>query len=388
MYAIGLISGTSADGIDAALVHLRGTEADLEIDLVAGSTYPDPPALRARVLATCAGEPLSVENLAALDDAIAAAFAAAARKLQTGQPPAQLIGSHGQTVFHRPPTADTLGYSLQLGRGDAIARLTGTRTIANFRAADIAAGGHGAPLVSKLDACLLGHPSEPRCVQNLGGIGNFTYLPPTSDPDWQQQICGWDTGPGNALLDLAIAASSGGRLTYDADGAEAAKGTTDRALLAELLEHPFFAQAPPKSTGRETFGAGWLAHYRDRAARLAPADWLATLTDFTAHSVARSYRDLPRPPATVLLCGGGRHNRTLVARLQTLLPASTVTSVDRAGLDGDLKEAIAFAVLAYWRELGIPGNLPQVTGARVALPLGEVHLPGLGGNASHRPSGS
>ncbi|WP_051358146.1 anhydro-N-acetylmuramic acid kinase [Rubidibacter lacunae] len=381
MPVIGLVSGTSADGIDAALVNVDGTDTDLRVELLAGATYPYPPDLRATILAVCAGQPLSLEELVALDDAIAWEFAAAARAIQSGQPAARAIGSHGQTVFHRPPAPTApvpLGRSFQLGRGEAIAHLTDLPTASNFRAADIAVGGEGAPLVSKLDACLLAHPTEARCIQNLGGIGNVTYLPPKSSPDWERSICGWDTGPGNALLDLAVTALTNGEQTYDDGGAWAARGTCDRALVDTWLEHCFFHQPPPKSTGRELFGAGFLTANRHHAERLDPADWLATLTELTAATVAHSYRSfLPALPNTVLLCGGGRHNQTLVGRLQALLPETTITTTDAAGLDGDRKEAIAFAVLGYWRARGdVSGNLPGVTGARAPVLLGDLHLPG------------
>src|SRR5919199_5014013 len=230
---IGLISGTSVDGIDAALVEICGTDVDLKVKLLSGATYPYPAALREQILEVCGGAPLSMAELAQLDDAIALEFAQAAQKIQTGDTPAELIGSHGQTVYHRPrelkverlnvessnlqppnlqpsnlqppnlEPSTLLGYSLQLGRGELIAHLTGIKTVSNFRAADIAAEGQGAPLVSKVDAYLLSSPTQHRCMQNIGGIGNVTYLP-ARQGDWIDRVCGWDTGPGNSLLDLAV----------------------------------------------------------------------------------------------------------------------------------------------------------------------------------------
>ncbi|MGH2412506.1 MAG: anhydro-N-acetylmuramic acid kinase, partial [Microcystaceae cyanobacterium] len=222
MYCIGLMSGTSVDGIDAALVDITGTEMDLQVQLLAGETYPYPPQLRQTILAVCGGASLSMAELAELDDGIATQFAIAAETIQTetGNIAVQLIGSHGQTVFHRPASKEkgTLGYSLQLGRGEVIATLTGIPTVSNFRVADIAAGGQGAPLVSKVDAYLLSHPTLYRCIQNIGGIGNLTYLPARQQSNWEQAICGWDTGPGNALLDLAVRWLTDGQQTYDKDG--------------------------------------------------------------------------------------------------------------------------------------------------------------------------
>ena len=236
---------------------------------------------------------------------------------------AELVGSHGQTVYHRPTTDRAMGYSLQLGRGELIAAITQIETIDNFRAADIAAGGQGAPLVPKPDAYLLGHPSEHRCVQNIGGIGNVTYLPPHSQPDWERQVCGWDTGPGNSLLDLAVAQLSDGKLTFDRDGAWAATGSSYQPLVSKWLEQEYFRAVPPKSTGRELFGTEYLqaCMVDATAADLSAADLLATLTDFTASSIADSYRRfLPRLPDRVLLCGGGSRNLYLRQRLQYHLP--------------------------------------------------------------------
>jgi anhydro-N-acetylmuramic acid kinase len=376
MRVIGLMSGTSVDGIDAALVELNGTTLDLQVKLLAGATYPYPEQLRSQILAVCGGTKLSMLELAELDDAIAKSFGQAAQAIQAGQPPAQLIGSHGQTVFHRPTTKAEMGYSLQLGRGELIAATCQITTIDNFRSADIAAGGQGAPLVPKPDAYLLGHPDEHRCVQNIGGIGNLTYLPPTSQPGWETRVCGWDTGPGNSLLDLAVTQLSQGKLTFDRDGAWAATGKVCAPLVEKWLAQPYFCTVPPKSTGRELFGNDYLQACIADAAdyQLDAADLLATLTELTASSIADSYRRfLPQLPDRMLVCGGGSRNLYLQQRLQLQLPTTQVMTTDEAGIDGDYKEAIAFAVLAYWRKLEIPGNLPPATGAKSPVLLGDVH---------------
>lgn len=381
---VGLISGTSVDGIDAALVEIDGRGLELEVELLAGETYPYPDDLRAEILAVCEGKPLSMEALAALDDAIARQFARAAQNIQRGRSPAQLIGSHGQTVFHRPPTTEknegkeAMGYSLQLGRGEMMAEQTGLPVVSNFRAADIAAGGQGAPLVSRIDACLLAHPRESRCVQNLGGIGNVTYLPPRRGDNWEAQICGWDTGPSNVLLDLAVGQLTDGRQSYDRDGEWAAQGKPCQELIDRWLQQDFFQQPPPKSTGRELFSAGYLHQCEEEAMpyQLSAADWLATLSELTVVSIVQSYRQfLPQMPNRVLLCGGGSRNSYLKKRLATQLESTVVTTTDAVGLSSDFKEAIAFAVLAYWRQEGSGGNVPQVTGARQLQPLGTIHLP-------------
>ncbi|MCA1990995.1 MAG: anhydro-N-acetylmuramic acid kinase [Coleofasciculus sp. S288] len=386
---IGLMSGTSVDGIDAAVVEIVGKDVDLNVELLAGATYPYPPALREQILAVCAGAALSMVQLAELDDAIAFHFAQAAQKIQIGNPTADLIGSHGQTVYHRPPRLQSnertslshpitpLGYSYQLGRGEVIAQLTGIKTVSNFRTADIAVGGQGAPLVSKVDTYLFSSPTQHRCVQNIGGIGNVTYLP-ARQGNWIEQVCGWDTGPGNALLDLAVQHFTNGSQTYDKDGNWARQGTPCEALVKQWLTQDFFQIPPPKSTGRELFGVDYLNQCLAESAayNLTPADLLATLTELTATSIAHSYRSfLPQMPDEVFLAGGGSRNLYLKQRLQTLLNPVQVLTTDEVGVSAEFKEAIAFAVLAHWRTLGFPGNLPQVTGASGDVLLGNIYSP-------------
>jgi anhydro-N-acetylmuramic acid kinase len=378
MRVIGLMSGTSVDGIDAALVDIQGEPERLRIELLGFATYPYAAELRAKILAVCAGAPLSAFEFAALDDHIAESFAAAALQLQKHHGPADLIGSHGQTIFHRPPE-DNLGLSWQLGRGEAIAQQTGIKTVSNFRRADLAAGGQGAPLVPKVDAYLLAHPTKHRCIQNLGGIGNVTYLPPKNQPDWENHVIGWDTGPGNVLLDLAIQKLTAGQQAYDQDGIWASQGTPHFDLVQQWLRDPFIEQLPPKSTGREYFGVDFLEKcWQDaQKLRLTEADWLASLTEFTALTVQRNYQlFLPQLPDEIFLCGGGCRNRYLRQRLQLAFGNRIpVNSTDALGLNYDAKEAIAFAVLAYWRVNKFPGNLPKVTGAKSAVLLGEIHSP-------------
>ena len=377
MFVVGLMSGTSVDGIDAALVKIQGTTTDLQVQLIAGDTYPYPPALRQQILDVCAGAKLSMVELAELDDAIAHCFATAVQNIQATHQVAELIGSHGQTVFHRPATPNLMGYSQQIGRGAVIAQQTRLNVIDNFRAADIEAGGQGAPLVPKVDAYLLSDPAAHRCIQNIGGIGNLTYLPPRSQTNWETQVTGWDTGPGNSLIDLAVNKLSNGQQTFDRDGAWAAQGKVCEALVDQWLQHEYLQQAPPKSTGREMFGWEYLEKTCLPAAQqfgLNNQDFLATLTDFTAASIAHSYQDfLPHQPEQVLLCGGGARNLFLIKCLQARLPNAQVTTTTAAGLDSDFKEAIAFAVLAYWRWHQIPGNLPQVTGAKSSVLLGDIY---------------
>ncbi|MFM5889191.1 MAG: anhydro-N-acetylmuramic acid kinase [Dolichospermum sp.] len=374
---IGLMSGTSVDGIDTALVEISGRDLDLKVELIAGETYPYPPQLREQILELGAGAAVSMAELATIDDAISRSFAEAAQLIQVGHQAATLIGSHGQTVYHLPrQEAGELGYSLQLGRGSLIAHLTGITTVSNFRSADIAIGGHGAPLVPRVDAYLLGDYREERCIQNIGGIGNVTYLPAVSD-HWLSQIRGWDTGPGNSLLDLAVQHFTNGAKTYDENGDWAASGTPCYPLVEKWLGHEYFHLPPPKSTGRELFGVAYLHQCLEDAQDYQfstwPADFLATITELTAVSIVHNYDTfLPRKPHQVLLCGGGSRNIYLKRRLELLLGKVPVSTTDKLGISSSFKEAIAFAVLAYWRSVGIPGNLPAVTGASQEVLLGEI----------------
>ncbi|BAD78646.1 hypothetical protein syc0456_d [Synechococcus elongatus PCC 6301] len=374
MRVLGLISGTSADGIDVAIAEIQGFQADLSVALLAFETIAYEPSLRDRILEVAAGFPLSVAELTALDAAIAQAFATAAQTLIQQHGAVDLIGSHGQTVYHQPLQAGQLGWSVQLGWGAAIAQQTGITTVSNFRSADLALGGQGAPPVPAVDLWLLGSDSENRCVQNIGGIGNLTWLPRRDHPDWQSEVRGWDTGPGNSLLDLAVQKLSQGRLSYDDGSQWAATGQIDQVLCDRWLqEDDYFRLPPPKSTGRERYGWQFLETWAAELDRLTAADQLATLTEFTAASIVNNYRHfLPALPDRVLVCGGGLHNQFLLQRLQQQLPTVKIASTDDFGVNSQAKEAIAIAVLAYWRQHNVPGNLPAVTGASGPALLGDV----------------
>jgi anhydro-N-acetylmuramic acid kinase len=387
MQIIGLMSGTSVDSIDAALVEVQGQGYDLTVQVLASTFLDYPEALRSQILQVCGGQPLPVAVLADLDDQIAHQFAIAAQTLIAAHGPADLIASHGQTIFHRPCSASQgsplpLARSIQLGRGAVIAGLTDCPTVSNFRAADIAAGGEGAPLVPPVDLALLSHDHHYRCVQNIGGIGNVTALPPRSAQEACQGAAmaamGWDTGPGNSLIDIAVHHFSQGDLAFDRDGQWSAQGTICEPLLARWLTHPYFQQKPPKSTGRETFGWDFFQRCMQQAAAddLSAADVLATLTELTVVSIAQSYEQfLHCLPDEVLICGGGSRNRYLMTRLQQQWPQIPVKPTDAAGIPSDLKEAIAFAVLGFWHHQGWPGNLTAVTGAQRPAVLGEMAWP-------------
>jgi len=374
--AIGLMSGTSVDGIDAALVEIIDRHEKLETNLIAGHTYPYAADLRDEILAVCAGEARSLQQICELDDRIAESFAQAAIAIMAkGDRLPDLIASHGQTVFHRPPVSQqdgktSLGYTIQLGRGAVIAELTGLQTISDFRVADIEAGGQGAPLVSMLDVLLLSDPTKYRVCQNIGGISNLTYLPPNSLEN-QAQVFGFDNGAGNVLIDMATQKLFG--QPFDRDGAIARQGKPDLAIIEKWLKQEFFVTAPPKSTGRELFSPDYLERCLSEYHSLTNYDILATLTEFTARAIAKSYRDfLPVFPDEVLIGGGGGRNGYLMERLQELLTPAIVKRTDDFGMSGDSKEAIAFAVLGYLRLKERTGNLPSVTGAKRSVLLGKI----------------
>jgi anhydro-N-acetylmuramic acid kinase len=368
MLVIGLMSGTSCDGIDAALVRVEGEGYDRSIELLREQCTPYAPALKQAILALAEGTAITAEAFGSLDQAIGVAFAQSALALahQAGFCPEDiaLIGSHGQTVHHQPPEDSGIGFSLQLGSGTILAHQTGIPTVNNFRAADMALGGQGAPLVPMIDFMLYSEKDKVICVQNLGGIGNVTYLP-CQDRD---AALAFDTGPGNMLLDGVVSYLTEGKQTYDQGGLWASQGMVQPERLAELLEDPYLRRSPPKSTGREYFGKAYLK--RVSGWGFSGADLLATLTEWTARSVADSYRAfLPQMPEEVLLGGGGVHNQYLFTRLQDLLHPAKVSVVPHA----DAKEAIAFALLAVLHQAGLPGNLPGVTGARGPALLGTYH---------------
>ncbi len=344
---LGLISGTSADGIDAALVEFPDPGSAHGLRLRAAHVHPWAPALRERLVALGKGGALaSLDELGHLDVQVAQAFAEAARTLlaQAGVAPSQVaaIGSHGQTVRHRPH--GDAPFTMQIGDGSVIAERTGVATVADFRRRDVAAGGQGAPLVPAFHAALLHADDEDRAVLNLGGIGNYTLLPRAG------QVRGFDTGPANALLDAWCLRHTGA--AFDADGRFAASGQVDAALLARLLDEPWFALPPPKSTGREQFHLDWVQS--KLRGDEAPADVQATLLELSAATVADAL--LAQQPGTTRLitCGGGVRNSLLMQRIAMRLPGVAIETSTAHGLDPDFVEAMAFA-LAGAR---MPGRSP------------------------------
>jgi anhydro-N-acetylmuramic acid kinase len=345
----GLISGTSVDGIDVAVVDIGES-----IHLVAAATVPYPQDVRAAILAV-SNATAHVGDVARLSFLLGELFAEAIGKAGVPLNTIELIGSHGQTIFHEGATVEFLGRkiasTMQIGEGAVIAERTGIDTVSDFRTADMAAGGNGAPLVPFLDYEIFRHPELARVALNIGGIANVTVIPANAQPD---QVIAFDTGPGNMVMD-AVAPP------FDRDGDRARSGKVNEELLARLLEDSYYRRDPPKSCGREQYGAEFV--------RESGID-IATATELTARTIALA---VGRYPATreVIVSGGGAHNRYLMERIAALIPARVTTSAE-FGIGVDSKEAILFALLAYETYQGRPGNLPSATGARKPMILGKI----------------
>jgi anhydro-N-acetylmuramic acid kinase len=358
---IGLMSGTSLDGVDGVLADFSGRG----IRTLQAAFTPFPPALRAELMALQAAGPNELEREALAANALAHCYADCVRQLVAQAPgPVRAVAVHGQTIRHRPE----LGFTRQTNNPALLAELTGIDVIADFRSRDIAAGGQGAPLVPAFHEARFGKPKQLRVVVNIGGIGNISVL------HGDGHVSGYDTGPGNVLMDLWIARHQG--RDYDADGAWAASGQVDAALLAHLLDEPFFRQPPPKSTGRDLFHAAWLDGRLARHPGLAPADVQATLTRLTAVSIADAIRLATgtQPAQAVYVCGGGAYNSVLLRDLRDALGgATTVESTEVLGVAPNRVEALAFAWLGYRFMRRQPGNLPAVTGAAGLRVLGALY---------------
>lgn len=362
---LGLMSGTSLDGIDAAVVDLSSSTPRI----LAAQTQPYTPELRNELLALAQGGNLDeVEHLGRLDRRLGELFAAAALAIleQAGLKSSMIraIGSHGQTVRHRP--TGSAPFTLQIADPNLIAEHTGITTVADFRRRDMAAGGQGAPLVPAFHASCLRSSAENRAVLNIGGMANLTLLP----ADSRQPVTGFDTGPGNVLLDAWIDKQRDAR--YDRNGDWAAAGQMQPELLRVLLQDDYFHAPPPKSTGREHFQLAWLERRLAEGAP-SPVDVQATLIALTSETVAAALRAAAPDTRRLLVCGGGVHNTTLMSALGTALPAMAVESTAAQGVDPDWVEAIAFAWMARETLAGRASNIPSVTGARGARILGGIY---------------
>lgn len=370
---IGLMSGTSHDGVDAALARISGSGKSAKVELLKVSRTPYPKRLRDKVSNAFTG---TAEDICKLNFELGEFFAKAALKAirEAGLKPedVDLIGSHGQTIYHIPGGSGRPGSTLQIGEGAVIAARTGITTVSDFRPADIAAGGQGAPLVPYADWVLFRKPDKTFAVHNIGGISNVTVV-----PERLEDVMGFDTGPGCSLIDETVKIISGGKLTYDKDGKIAASGGVITEMLQNLIREPYYAKKPPKSTGREQFGAILAEELLKKYRREKEEDIICTLTALTAESVFLAYKKFVFPRYCIdriLLAGGGARNKFLVKLLRDRFGSLPVEFTDDAGIPSQARESLAFAVLANETISGRTSNVPGATGARREAILGKISL--------------
>jgi anhydro-N-acetylmuramic acid kinase len=358
------MSGTSLDGIDVAIVDIHNRA----IETVAHASFPYTPALRSAILAVsnaqCATRDISRLNFE-LGGRYAKAVAETCRRHRISLKSIQLIGCHGQTVYHEGSGARP--NTLQIGEASVIAEQLGVPVVSDFRTRDIAAGGQGAPLVPLVDYLLFRSGTKSRAALNIGGIANITVLPKNTKPE---QVVAFDTGPGNMAIDQLTAILTEGRQTFDRNGRIAAENACNRPLLDKLLRHPYYSARPPKTAGREQYGREFIESLVETG--LPIPDLIATATVFTAATIAAGIQRFAPGTEEIVAAGGGVHNTQLMAQLAAFLPGCRLTTTAEFGVDPDAKEAIAFAVLAHrtWKKQ--TGNLPSATGARHAVLLGKV----------------
>jgi anhydro-N-acetylmuramic acid kinase len=364
----GVMSGTALDGIDVAIVDVRASRGGLAIGPLAFRSVPYPNPVREALLGV-SNAMTHTATISRLNVLLGELYAEAIRKT-AGRRKLDLIGMHGQTIFHEGAPVEYLNRrvasTLQIGEAAVVAERTGVRTISNFRERDIAAGGQGAPLVPLVDYLLFRSRRVGRVALNIGGIANITAIPAGAAPE---DVIAFDTGPGNMVIDALVRHMTEGSRQYDRNGGIARHGAVHERLLGSMLSDPYFARRPPKTTGRERFGSDFVNGLI--ATGIALPDLIATATEFTARSIARSILDATREKMEVIVSGGGVHNQQIMRRLEGLLPHHKVATSTDHGIDPDAKEAIAFAVLAYQSARGRPCNLPSATGASRALVLGK-----------------
>lgn len=375
MNVIGLMSGTSLDGVDVALVEISERHVIPLIVLKKFETFPFPARIREQIFRWCSSEKGIASEMCRLHFELGEIFADAVLKftkmhhLKLSE--IDLIGSHGQTISHGR------GATLQIGEAAVIAEKTGITTVSDFRAADVAAGGEGAPLAPYLHYLLFHHLGYGMAVQNIGGMSNLTYLQKGEKGGRLQDMIAFDTGPGNVLIDEVVRQLTKKRKQYDEEGRLAARGTVNGSLLKKLLRHPFILKSPPKSTGREEFGTRLALQIlkEAKARHLKSHDIVATVTAFTAHSIAENYKKFILPKfqlKEIVIGGGGARNKTLYSMIQRLLPSVQLKRFEDYHLNSDAIEAMAFAVLAYEAVHGEALNLRSVTGALHPMILGKV----------------
>ena len=384
---VGMMSGTSVDGVDAALIELSREGGAPRVKLLAFENTPYPQGVRERVFELFRPETSTVDRIGYMNFLLGELYARAAlsviAKAGLTSADVDLIGSHGQTIWHEPEARETDGmpirYTVQIGEGAVIAARTGIPTVSDFRVADMAVGGQGAPLVPFSEYLLYRREDESILLQNIGGIGNMTVLPAGATPE---QVFAFDTGPGNMIIDAVAAAISGGRLKCDVNGGIAARGKVDEELLARLQKDEYYARRPPKTTGRERFGTQYAQRILDDRARhpISDEDLLATVTYLTAWSIFDACEHFALPvckPAELIVGGGGSYNKTLLKDLSGLFGTRgiAVRTQEDLGFNSDAKEAVAFALMADCFVRGEANVLPSVTGASAASVMGKLSLP-------------
>ena len=377
--AAGLMSGTSADGIDVAIIDFSAKK----INILAFDTFGYPAGVRKSIFELFDPQKATIEQISHLDFVLGELFADAVKRLceksdiEIGS--LDLIGSHGQTIFHNAIGkrfgGKIIRSTFQIAEPCVIAQRTGVLTVADFRTADIAAGGQGAPLVPYTDYILFGHKKKNRIIQNIGGISNFTWLAASGTRD---NIIAFDTGPGNMIIDRIAELITKGRQKYDKDGRLAIKGSVNKKLLTRLMQNDFFKRRPPKTAGREQFGFAFAdGIYKDCSRKsIGGFDLIATVTAFTANSITEAYqRFIKTKIDEVIVCGGGCRNPVLMRMLGEHLPESRLLIMDELGINADAKEAVSFAILAALTIKGICGNVPSATGAEKPVILGKIIPP-------------
>ncbi len=382
---IGLMSGTSCDGIDACLAKITGNSLSTRIEIIGFETYPYDNDIRELIFDASQQQTGSVDKVCRLNFILGKLFADAvkqvARKTSVSLSEIDIIGSHGQTIYHVPSSKGNMdknaGSTLQIGEPSVIAQETGVTTVADFRTRDIAAGGEGAPLVAYADFVLFGRDKICRAIQNIGGIANVTFLPGDCDIN---RVIAFDTGPGNMIIDRFAEIITNGKSKFDKDGELASKGKLNQDLLETLCSHPYLSRHPPKSTGREDFGIQFSDDlYKEiKQGNIDALDAIATVTAFTARSISDSYRRFIQPfseISEVVISGGGTHNLTLLRFLEGYLKGTKIRKVDEFDIPSEAKEALSFAILANETVCGNPSNVPSATGAKESVILGKI-IPG------------
>ncbi len=378
----GIMSGTSVDGIDIAITRIKGNSLNTEVELLGFRNFAYSEPIRKEIFKLFEEKSSCSESICYMNFLLGNIFAdALLETLEQYNIPLSsldLVGSHGQTIYHIPEVRDQFSYkiksTLQIGEASVIAHKTDAVTISDFRVADMAAMGEGAPLVPYVDYLLYNGTTETIALQNIGGIGNVTVLTPKSD---ENDLIAFDTGPGNIIIDYVTSEVTQSKHQYDKGGALAAKGNPSVKVIEELLKDPYFALSPPKTTGRELYNGQFCENFIERckALRVYGNDIIATATAFTAYSIYDSYKNfVPTFPKTLIVSGGGSYNKTLLSLLSNLLPETRVLTQEDIGGNSDAKEAVAFAILANEAICGNRSNVPQVTGASCKKVLGKITL--------------